>query len=91
MTLLGIPVGWPTNRALVACLSVILFFSSLLAVLYSLGLVSGESLKLSVAGIAAGTLSNAFGISVPDYGWRAIVLLFVLSTILWTPMILVGY
>ncbi|KZX73278.1 hypothetical protein A3715_15815 [Oleiphilus sp. HI0009] len=85
MNILGIDIRRPTSKGIliVGCVF-------LMCILINIGMhalagthLSRDTFIMMMSSFLAGSLSNACGVSVADHGWRAMIILVVLGTVLW--------
>lgn len=83
MKLLGIEMHWPSTKELLGVLFSMGLWLIILGSAHGFGWLPKEDVAIGMSAIALSGLASASGISIIDYGWRAVVLL----TLLFIPFI----
>lgn len=83
MTLLGIPIKHPTPAQMVLALMFIVSTSGMAWLLVWEGTMSHQSVWPTVSGMTTGVLLSAFGVSIAEYGVRAVLVMLAVGTMVW--------
>jgi hypothetical protein len=80
MKILGIYLHWPTNREMTWVVAIVICWTAILTLLHSANLIQARSVVLAVTAITIGILARSCGISIDKDGFRAVALLFLVSS-----------
>lgn len=74
MEILGIGLHAPTTKSLVVVCILTLITFAITALFAQFGVVNYSTMLHMTIAVFAGSLSNAFGVSISKFGWRGVVL-----------------
>jgi hypothetical protein len=88
MEILGIELTHPSPKQLLLSAAMIFVVAISLTAAFLLGILDSRSVWVWLVGSSTGILCSAFGISIRDHGWRAVVVLLSILVIAWALLLL---
>lgn len=83
MKVLGIHVKHPSQSELAFAAFLIAVIAGICVALNAYNVIHDTMVWTTVAGLSTGVILNAFGVSVYSHGWRALLLIVAVASVVW--------